>query len=129
MPEPSATIWAAALQLRRIDAELNGMPLYKKAGDPADLFRQVEAQYRDHRQSYLDAQEQARATLDKAQREYDSAKEVLSKLRETTPIPKQQADAYADMDKEGYAPQLMPRHDALLAGLKLKAAAGVLSET
>ncbi|OIQ99410.1 hemolysin secretion protein D, chromosomal [mine drainage metagenome] len=98
-----------SLQLRRIDAELNGTPLLRKAGDPSDLFRQVEAQYRDHRQSYQDALEQAQASLSKAQREYDSAKVVLAKLVETTPILKQQAEAYADMGKEGYAPQVTVR--------------------
>ncbi|ADE11831.1 HlyD family type I secretion periplasmic adaptor subunit [Sideroxydans lithotrophicus] len=98
-----------SLQLRRIDAELNGTPLLRKADDPADLFRQVDAQYRDHRQSYLDALEQAQAALSKAQREYDSAKDVLAKLEETTPILKQQAEAYADMGKEGYAPQVTVR--------------------
>ncbi len=98
-----------SLQLRRIDAELNGTPLYRKPGDPDDLFRQVDAQYRDHRQSYLDALEQAHASLNKAQREYDSATEVLDKLKETTPILKQQAEAYADMGKEGYAPQVTVR--------------------
>ena len=98
-----------SLQLRRIDAELSGTSLLRKAGDPDDLFRQVEAQYRDHRQSYLDALEQAQASLSKAQREYDSAKVVLAKLVETTPILKQQAEAYADMGKEGYAPQVTVR--------------------
>jgi hemolysin D len=98
-----------SLQLRRIDAELNGTPLLRKPGDPDDLFRQVDAQYRDHRQSYLDALEQAHASLSKAQREYDSAKVVLAKLVETTPILKQQADAFADMGKEGYAPQVTVR--------------------
>lgn len=98
-----------SLQLRRIDAELNGTPLYRKPADQDDLFRQVDAQYLDHRQSYLDALEQAQASLSKAQREYDSATEVLAKLKETTPILKQQAEAFADMGKEGYAPQVTVR--------------------
>lgn len=98
-----------SLQLRRIDAELSGTRLLRKTGDPDDLFRQVDAQYRDHRQSYLDALEQARAALSKAQDEYSSAKDVLAKLVETTPILKQQAEAYADMGKEGYAPQVTVR--------------------
>jgi hemolysin D len=98
-----------SLQLRRIDAELNGTLLLRKPGDPDDLFRQVDAQYRDHRQSYLDSLEQAQASLSKAQREYDSAKVVLAKLIETTPFLKQQADAFADMGKEGYAPQVTVR--------------------
>jgi hemolysin D len=95
-----------SLQLRRIDAELAGRPLVRNTDDPADLFSKVEAQYRDHRQSYFDSLEQARQALAKAEREHDSAKEVLVKLKATVPILKQQADAYADMGKEGYAPQM-----------------------
>ena len=95
-----------SLQLRRIDAELSGDPLIRKASDPADLFRQVEAQYRDHRQSYADALGQAQAALDRSQREYESAKEVLLKLQKITPILKQQAEAFEDMSKDGYAPKM-----------------------
>jgi len=95
-----------SLQLRRIDAELAGEPLIKRASDPPDLFRQVQAQYTDHRQSYADSLGQAQAALDKAQREYESAREVLVKLQKITPILKQQAEAFEDMGKEGYAPRM-----------------------
>lgn len=98
-----------SLQLRRIDAELSGKPLVKQAGDPADLFRQIESQYHDRRQSYEDTLGQAREALKKTQREYESASEVLIKLQQITPILKQQADAYADMGKDGYAPQITVR--------------------
>lgn len=97
------------LQLRRIDAELKGMPLVRKANDSAELFHQIEAQYRDHRNSYQDALGQAEESFKRTQREYDAAHEVLSKLQQTTPILKQQADAYADMGKDGYAPQVTVR--------------------
>ena len=97
------------LQLRRIDAELTGQPLTQSANVPADLFSKVEAQYLDRRQSYQDALAQAQESLKKSQREYDSAQEVLAKLKEVTPILKQQAEAYAAMGKDGYAPQLTAR--------------------
>lgn len=95
-----------SLQLRRIDAELAGAPLIKKPHDPDDLFRQIESQYRDHRQSYSDVREQAQEALKRAQREYDSATEVLTKLQQITPIIKQQADSYSDMGRDGYVPQM-----------------------
>lgn len=95
-----------SLQLRRIDAELAAQPLARKAGDPDDLFRKVEAQYRDHRQSYLDSLEQARQALSKSRSEYDSAVAVLAKLKEITPLLKQEATAYEGLGKEGYAPQM-----------------------
>jgi HlyD family secretion protein len=98
-----------ALQLRRIDAELSGKPLSRKADDPPDLFRQIESQYRDHRQSFEDSLGQAREALKKTQREHEAATEVLIKLQQITPILKQQADSYADMGKDGFAPQITVR--------------------
>ncbi|HEX8989654.1 MAG TPA: HlyD family type I secretion periplasmic adaptor subunit [Rhodocyclaceae bacterium] len=98
-----------SLQLRRIDAELAGQPLVQADDDPPDLFRQVAAQYRDRRQAYEDALGQAKEGLRKAQREHAAALEVLAKLQETTPILKQQADAFADMGKDGFAPQVTVR--------------------
>jgi hemolysin D len=98
-----------SMQLRRIDAELAGKPLVRKTGDSYDLFSQIESQYHDHRRSYLDSLEQGQDALKKSQRECDSAREVLIKLRETTPILKQQADAYINMGRDGYAPQLTVR--------------------
>lgn len=98
-----------SLQLRRIDAELAGKQLVRMPDDPAEFFGKIEAQYRDRRLSYQDALDQARETLRKAQRDYDAAKEILAKLREITPILKAQADAYAEMGKNGYATQVMMR--------------------
>ena len=95
-----------SLQLRRIDAELAGQALVKGRDDPSDLFHQIESQYHDRRLSYTDALEQAQDALKKSQNEYHSAKEVLSKLQQITPILKQQADSYADMGKDGYVPQM-----------------------
>ena len=95
-----------SLQLRHIDAELAGQTLVKGRDDPSDLFHQIESQYHDRRLSYTDALEQAQDALKKSQNEYHSAKEVLSKLQQITPILKQQADSYADMGKDGYVPQM-----------------------
>ena len=98
-----------SLQLRRIDAELSGRPLNRRPGDAADLFRQVEAQYRDRRQSYLDAMAQQQEALKRTQHDYASARQVLAKLNEVTPILKEQADAYVNLGKEGFAGQFMVR--------------------
>ena len=98
-----------SLQLRRIDAELGNRPLTRQQSDPDDLFRQVQAQYDDRRHAYTDALGNAQDALKKAQRDYDSGKEVLAKLREVTPILKEQADSYTDMGKEGYVPQVQVR--------------------
>lgn len=94
------------LQLRRIDDELGNIPFTRQPGDPDDLYRQAAAQYQDHHRTYLDTLGQTRDALTKAEREYDSGKEVLAKLEETVPILQQQADAYRDMGKDGYVPRL-----------------------
>jgi hemolysin D len=95
-----------SLQLRRIDAELAGKPLARKQDDQPELYHQVEAQYRDHRQAYLDALAQARQAFDKAQHEYEAAVQVLVKLKETVPLLKEQSEAYTNMGKDGYVPRV-----------------------
>lgn len=44
---------AKNLQLRRIDAEMNSKPLKRLANDDAQMFLQVEVQYREWRRAYL----------------------------------------------------------------------------
>lgn len=94
------------LQLRRVDAELAGQPLARKPGDQGEFYRTVEAQYLDHQMAYRDALTQAQEGFDKAQRDYQAAQENLTKLQEITPILKEQADSYAAMGQEGYAPKV-----------------------
>jgi hemolysin D len=94
-----------SLQLRRIDAELGGMVLTKTAADPDDLFRQVQAQYTEHRHAYQDAVGQAREARKRAEHDVDAGREALVKLRQVTPILKQQSESLADLAKDGYVPQ------------------------
>ncbi len=94
------------LQLRRIDAELAGKALLQNQGDPGDLFAQISAQFRAHRQNYLDTVSQEQQVLQKARHELASATEVLKKLQQSVPLLQKQAQSYADMGKEGYAPGL-----------------------
>lgn len=96
-----------SLQLRRIDAELSGSPLIRRPDDPEALFRQVQAQFRDRRQAYLDALGQAEEVRRRAQHDFDAAAEVLAKLEQTNPILKSQAEAFAALGKDGYAPQIV----------------------
>lgn len=96
-----------ALQLRRIDAELKGAPLVRKAGDDAVLFAQVDSQYRARRQAYLDAIETERAALTKASHDLKSALEVESKLKQTLPIYREQEKGWNQLAQEGFAGKLM----------------------
>lgn len=95
-----------SLQLRRIDAELTGRALRRLPNDPPDLFRQVEAQYRERHQTYLDSLGQVEEQVHKAQRDRESGTAVLSKLQQTNPILKSQSDAYSGLGGEGYVPKV-----------------------
>jgi len=96
-----------SLQVRRIDAELKGVPLVKKPDDAAALFAQVEAQYRSHRLAYQDAIDTERAALSKAQHDLKSSIEVESKLKQTLPIFQEQEKGWDQLAKEGFAGKLM----------------------
>jgi hemolysin D len=95
-----------SLQLRRIDAELNDTRLKRQSDDPPDMFRQVEAQYRERHQTYLDSLGQVEEQSRKTQRDFDSGTAVLNKLKQTNPILKAQADAYSGLGGEGYVPKV-----------------------
>jgi membrane fusion protein, hemolysin D len=95
------------LQLRRIDAELAGTPMKRKSGDSAELYTQIEAQYRARREAYQDALGAEKAVLAKARQDLQSATEIESKLKQTTPIYREQAQAWEQLAKEGYAGRLL----------------------
>ena len=96
-----------ALQLRRIDAELDAAPLQRGAQDEPVLFAQIEAQYRARRQAYRDTLDAERALLAKAEHELRVAKEIEEKLGKTLPIYRQQAEGWDTLAREGYAGKLM----------------------
>lgn len=96
-----------SLELRRIDAELGGRQLLQDPADPVDLFAQVAAQERADRAAYLDSKAQAQDQLTRAQNEYASGEANLAKLEQTNPILRSQAEAYADLGKRGYAPEVL----------------------
>lgn len=94
------------LQLRRIDAELAGVSLLRQASEPAELFTQISAQYSSHRKNYMDNLGQEQQVMQKAAYDLAAGREVLTKLKQSVPILKQQADAYAEMGKDGYVATL-----------------------
>ena len=95
-----------SLQLRRIDAELTGAPLARRADDPQELFGHVQAQYRDHRAAMQDALGQQRQALTRAEQDHQSATESLTKLRRITPILEQQASSMSELGRDGYVAQM-----------------------
>ena len=95
------------LQLRRIDAEMKGIPIAREAGDNAGLLAQVEAQYRARRGANQDAVDAEKALLKKAQQDLKAAQEIEAKLKKTVPMHKETADGWAQLAKEGFAGKLM----------------------
>jgi HlyD family secretion protein len=95
------------LQLRRIDAELTGKPLKLHPDDPAGIYAQTEAQHQARRQAYLDALGAEQATLVKTQHDLKGATEIESKLQQTVPIYKDQAESWDRLAKEGFAGRLL----------------------
>jgi HlyD family secretion protein len=95
------------LTLRRTDAELSGQPFAAEAGDPPNLAREVEAQYRANRNALEAALAEERSRLVKARAELASAQQVQSKLAEVLPHYRDQDKAYEKLVKDGFAGSLM----------------------
>ncbi len=96
-----------SLQLRRIDAELSGTPLKRNANDPAELFAQVEAQHRAHREAHQDALGIERNLLAKVRHDLSAALETEAKLKQTLPIYREQEAGWKQLAQEGYAGKLL----------------------
>ena len=95
------------LALRRIDAQLSGSPLMRRADEPTELFTQVLAQYTANRRAYENSLSQERALLDKARHELASAEEVRMKLRQVLPHYREQEAAFEKLTRDGFAGRLM----------------------
>jgi hemolysin D len=94
------------MQERRIVAELGQAPFLLKAGDDPTLFAQVQAQLLARRKAQQDAIDQERFLLAKAQGEHKSALETQAKLQQTLPSYQKSAQAYQQLEKEGFIGQL-----------------------
>jgi len=90
------------LALRRIDAELQGVPLASQPEDDARLFAQVQAQAQGHRQAYLEALAQEQALRERAVHELKATQETLAKLQATSPLAQQRADAHKQLVADGF---------------------------
>ncbi|MGB5081288.1 MAG: HlyD family type I secretion periplasmic adaptor subunit [Burkholderiales bacterium] len=95
------------IALRRIDAQLAGSPLVRRAGEPAELFTQVYAQYSANRQAYENALAQERALLDKAKNDLAAAEAVRNKLTQVLPYYREQEAAFEKLARDGFAGKLM----------------------
>ena len=96
-----------SLQLQRIEAELNGRPLKRQSDDPPGLFAEVEAQYLQRRQAYLDSIGEQQAVLRKAQEDLSNGQTVKATLERTLPVYVAQDEGWEKLADEGFAGKLM----------------------
>lgn len=95
------------LAIRRIQAELSGVPFKTEAGDSTDLAKEISAQYRANRTAFEAALAEERSQLIKAKQELAAAQQVKHKLEETLPHYREQEKAYEKLVKDGFAGALM----------------------
>jgi len=94
------------LTLRRIESELADRPFLPTKDDHAELYGQVEAQFRARRQAYLDAVAQETESLNKARADVVASEQVLSKLTQTLSTYQQSAEAYRKLVREGFVGEM-----------------------
>lgn len=95
------------LALRRIDAQLQGRPLAMRSGDPAELYRQVEAQYIANVRAYENGLAQERALLEKARHDLAGAQATKAKLEQVLPHYVEQEQAFEKLTKDGFAGRIL----------------------
>ncbi len=91
------------IALRRIDAQMSGSRFVRAQGEPADLFLQVQAQYRANVQAYENALAQERSLLHKAKYDLAAARATKSKLEQVLPHYVEQEQAFEKLVKSGFA--------------------------
>lgn len=97
----------SALDLRRLDAELAGLPLARRADDDPVLFEAVHAAYRANQAALDDAVRQEESALARQRAELAAAREQWSKLQRVAPLAREQAAAFEQLHREGFAGRLM----------------------
>ena len=90
------------MQERRIQSELTGKPFDIKAAEDLTLFAQVLGQHTARARAQQDGLDQEKSLLAKAQSEHKSATEILAKLQQSLPSYQKTAQAYEQLEKEGF---------------------------
>lgn len=95
------------IALRRIDAQMAGTSFVRQKDDPADLFAQVETQYRANVQAYENALRQERKLLEKVRNDLAGAQATKAKLEQVLPHYVEQEKAFDKLAKDGFAGRIM----------------------
>ncbi len=95
------------LTLRRIDAQLDEMPLRGRAEDQANLLREMQAQHQANIAAQRAALAEEKTRLSKAREELAAAEQVKAKLTAILPHFRQQEAAFERLAKDNFAGPLM----------------------
>jgi hemolysin D len=93
------------LQLRRIDAELNGRAMRSEITD-ASLFAEVDAQGQARKQVYLDALQTERSVLAQGESDLGAAQEQVTKLQKLLPTYQDEEQGLAKLLEEGHVSRI-----------------------
>ena len=96
-----------SLELRRIEAELNGVLFKRQKDDSPELFQRILAEYISNRRALEDDLAAEQASLQKARHDLAATMEVQRKLEETLPAYQAQEEAFDRLGKVGFAGNLM----------------------
>lgn len=96
-----------SMELRRIEAELNGQPFKQQTGDSPELFQKIQAEYFSNVRALEDDLAAEQASLQKARHDLSATQEIQRKLEETLPSYQAQEEAFDKLGKVGFAGNLM----------------------
>lgn len=94
------------LQRRRIDAELDGTPPARRAGDDAEAYAAALALHDANRRAQREAVAQEAAAVERLERELDAARATLVKLERVVPIVRSASERFAQLKAEGFVSEL-----------------------
>src|SRR5688572_15707898 len=94
------------INVRRLDAELEGGVLQGLPGDPDELLARARAQLHANRAAFADADANAKGQVTRIEQELAAALEVEGKLSRTVPIAQTMAVRYDRLRQEGYVSEL-----------------------
>lgn len=102
-----ASMQHKSIELRRIEAELNGTSFTLRKGDPTELFNRIQAEYSSNIRAFEDSLATEQTSLQKARHDLAATIEVQHKLEETLPTYRAQEEAFDKLGKVGFAGNLM----------------------
>ena len=95
------------LALRRIDAELSGLPFLPKPDDSPALALEIWAQWKANQAALKAALDEERSRLSRARQDLSAARQIHNKLTEVLPHYRDQENAFEKLAKDGFAGPLM----------------------